>query len=505
MVTAMTTIEVHKTPKTGTGAWTVIAGSATVTTPSTPTSGVTSLTVGANTFVWTISNGVCPSSSDTVTIMRDESPTTANAGSDQEVCATTATLAGNTPTVGTGAWTVIAGSATVTTPSSPTSGVTSLSVGANTFVWTISNASCPSSSDTVTITRDQNPTTAAAGSDQTVCSTTATLAGNTATVGSGAWTVIAGSATVTAPGNPTSGVTGLTVGANTFVWTISNGVCPSSSDTVTIMRDESPTTANAGSDQEVCATTATLAGNTPTVGTGAWTVIAGSATVTTPSSPTSGVTSLSVGANTFVWTISNASCPSSSDTVTITRDQNPTTAAAGSDQTVCSTTATLAGNTATVGSGAWTVIAGSATVTAPGNPTSGVTGLTVGANTFVWTISNGVCPSSSDTVTIMRDESPTTANAGSDQEVCATTATLAGNTPTVGTGAWTVIAGSATVTTPSSPTSGVTSLSVGANTFVWTITNASCPSSRDTVTITRDQNPTTATAGSDQTVCSTTS
>src|SRR5258706_2571145 len=143
MVTAMTTIEVHKTPKTGTGAWTVIAGSATVTTPSSPTSGVTGLIVGANTFVWTISNGTCPSSSDTVTIMRDESPTTAAAGLDQTVCATTATLAGNTPTVGTGAWTVIAGSATVTTPSSPTSGVTSLSVGANTFVWTITNVFAP--------------------------------------------------------------------------------------------------------------------------------------------------------------------------------------------------------------------------------------------------------------------------------------------------------------------------------------------------------------------------
>src|SRR5439155_1253791 len=103
------------------------------------------------------------------------------------------------------------------------------------------------------------------------------------------------------------------------------------------------TTANAGSDQTVCATTATLAGNTPTVGTGLWTVIAGSATVTTPASPASGVTGLTVGANTFVWTISNGLCPASSDTVTITRDESPTTANAGSDQTVCSTTATLAG------------------------------------------------------------------------------------------------------------------------------------------------------------------
>src|SRR5439155_1658282 len=100
---------------------------------------------------------------------------------------------------------------------------------------------------------------------------------------------------------------------------------------------------------------------------------------------------LSVGVNTFVWTISNLSCPSSRDTVVITRDAPPTTANAGPDETVCSTIATLAGNTPTVGVGAWTVIAGSASVTTPGDPTSGVTALSVGANTLVWTVTNGSC------------------------------------------------------------------------------------------------------------------
>ncbi|HTK81861.1 MAG TPA: hypothetical protein VL633_06185, partial [Bacteroidota bacterium] len=96
-----------------------------------------------------------------------------------------------------------------------------------------------------------------------------------------------------------------------------------------------PSTSNAGPDQSVCATTATLAGSTPSVGTGAWTVIAGSASVTTPASPTSGVTGLSVGANTFVWTITASGCGSSSDTITITRSASPTTSNAGPDQTVC--------------------------------------------------------------------------------------------------------------------------------------------------------------------------
>src|ERR1035437_9039050 len=53
---------------------------------------------------------------------------------------------------------------------------------------------------------------------------------------------------------------------------------------------------------------------------------------------------------------------------------------------------------------------------------------------------------------------PTTSNAGTNQNVCTTTATLAGNTAVVGTGLWTLVSGSGTITTPTSPTSGVTGL-----------------------------------------------
>ncbi len=81
---------------------------------------------------------------------------------------------------------------------------------------------------------------------------------------------------------------------------------------------------------------------------------------------------------------------------------------------------------------------------------------------------------------------PTTANAGSDQTLsCGTTSTtLAGNTPTTGTGQWSVVSGSATVTTPSSPTSAVTGLAAGSSvSLVWTITNPPCSPSIDTVVI----------------------
>lgn len=89
------------------------------------------------------------------------SNTIANAGSNQTLtaCSTTTTLAGNTPTYGTGTWTQVSGTvATITSPNSPTSSVTGLTLGAtSTFRWTISNGSCGSTTSDVIINTSTGP------------------------------------------------------------------------------------------------------------------------------------------------------------------------------------------------------------------------------------------------------------------------------------------------------------------------------------------------------------
>ncbi|HLP13548.1 MAG TPA: gliding motility-associated C-terminal domain-containing protein, partial [Flavobacteriales bacterium] len=156
---------------------------------------------------------------------------------DQTICGTTATLAGNAATgTGVGTWTVISGGATVTSVNSATSGVTGLSTGVNTFVWTIVDGSCPSTSDTITITGEVPPTTANAGPDQVVCdsTTTATVMANLPTLGTGLWTIATGTATITDALNDTTTVTGIT-STVTLTWTITGtGICPPSSDNVTL-------------------------------------------------------------------------------------------------------------------------------------------------------------------------------------------------------------------------------------------------------------------------------
>ena len=70
------------------------------------------------------------------------------------------TLAGNSPSSGTGLWTVVSGTATITSPTSATSGVTGVPPGTSaTLRWTITNPPCPPSSDDVVLTNAQPPVT----------------------------------------------------------------------------------------------------------------------------------------------------------------------------------------------------------------------------------------------------------------------------------------------------------------------------------------------------------
>ncbi|MBX9781905.1 MAG: DUF2341 domain-containing protein, partial [Chitinophagaceae bacterium] len=185
-----------------------------------------------------------------------------------------------------------------------------------------------------------------AGNDASVCALNTTLAANAPAPGTGAWTQTAGPGTTTFGDatSPLSTVTASVQGVYTYRWTITNGVCPSTFDDVIITFASTPPTANAGPDQFICSTSATLNGNSPTVGTGLWQQTAGpvTATIATPASPATTISGLTTaGAYTFRWTISNLLCTASSDEVTINvsspPDVNPVT-----NQSVCTNSSTNA-------------------------------------------------------------------------------------------------------------------------------------------------------------------
>ena len=251
-----------------------------------------------------------------------------------------------------------------------------------------------------------NMTVPNAGLDQNLgsCITSATLAGNPIANGTGQWVLVSGTGIITAPSSPTSTVTNLGPGANEFMWvgTPTNPLCPELNDNVIINTTNLPTVANAGVDLETCNSSIALAGNTPVVGTGLWTIVAGPGSVSAPASnPTATLSGLVSGSpTTLQWTITSGSGCVSSDQVVVTMISAVTAANAGPDQAGCTGSAIiLAGNNPANGVGTWTGASG--IIADPSNPTSAVNALnSVGTYSYTWTVSAPGCASSVDVVNI---------------------------------------------------------------------------------------------------------
>lgn len=500
--------------------WTVampagVSGGNNVVTPTT-TAGIsdvltnTTTTTAAVTYTVTAYNSTgCAGTPFTVTVNVAPAPTTANAGPNQTLCgSTTTSLAANTPTVGTGLWTVISGTGvTFTDNSSPTSVITGLVAG-NSYrlQWTITSGTGCSSSSVVNITvvaATVGGTTAAVGSSA-VCAPTnsgqITLTGQTGNIlrwessvdGGTTWQAIA--------------VTSATLNFSNLTQTtqyhaiVQNGSCAVQTSTATtITVNQSPPAANAGADQNVCnAATITLGASNPGSYTGVWTQTSGPAAnianVNDPNTTVSGLT----GGNTytFLWTIqASAPCVSTTSQVKIIDAplSNGGTSAAVGANTVCSGSnggqITLTGyvggiiswQSSTDNGTTWTTL----TETVPTISYSNLTQTTI----YRAVVQSGLCSTAVSTqTTITVNQSPPIANAGMDQSLCGvTTATLAGNNSGTYTGVWTQVAGPAvTIVNPNNPQTAVNGLVNGNTyTFIWTIdASAPCVNSQAQVNIT---------------------
>jgi hypothetical protein len=510
------------TPAVGTGIWSITGvadGQGVLSDSINPTTTFSGTAGQTYTLTWTISNGVCPDSFDTVDI-EFFATTTANAGADQNVCGNS-TFLGATLSTGSGYWSILSGAGgSITTPSSPTSQFSGIVGTTYTLQWEETNGPC-TSTDTVSITFFDNPTAAAAGPDQDTCGPSTTLAANTAGGFQevGTWSVVAGSGgSFTDANNPTTTFNGTPGVSYTLRWTISNGVCPISSDDVVVQLFESPV-ANAGADQNVCGNSTFLSAVLSTsTGSGTWSIVSGAGgSITTPNDKNSSFSGTLETTYVLQWEESNPPCSSSSDTVSITFFDNVTTAAAGVDQDTCGPSTTLAANTAGGFQevGTWSVVAGSGgSFTDANNPTTTFTGVRGTTYTLRWTISNGVCPISSDDVQILLRADPV-ANAGADQSVCGSSTTLAPVFSSGTSGTWTIVSGDGNgyFNTPGNLTSTNATESFNGSlgqtyTLQWEEAN-DCNTSTDTVNITFYDDPTPANAGPDQTgsgsgVCGTT-
>jgi gliding motility-associated-like protein/uncharacterized repeat protein (TIGR01451 family) len=540
---------------TETGTWTVVPTTGVVIADITdPNTAVTVPGNGTYVFTWAIETltRLCEPNRSSVSVTIADTPPTANAGPDQEICGTVVTMAASASSGAIGTWTRISGvgNYTISDEHDPNAIFNFTFSGYYIFRWTVNADVCGTAFDDITLTIGIPPNAATAGPDQNVCnSTTTTMAGNAydSFFESGQWSLLTGAPNqlnIVNPSNPNTAINGLVAGTYTFRWTISAKsifLCPGSFDDVVVV--VSPT-ANAGADQTYCdVTSVQLIGNKNSAGTWTLTSTTGNLNdvVITQSPPTSYIANATVvPGNSYVFTYTtnsvtypdNSVCNGSSDSVNIqifsgaSVDPN-----AGADQTLCISdvggTTTLNGNAPPpdVTLAQWRFVfqpSGSvAVITAPTSPNTTVSGLTVpGLYILEWVFESNSCRTLSDVVRIVMSAAPSTADAGPDDSVaCQTTYKTAAVPPTVGIGTWSFASpaddpsnGAVIIDNPNSPVTTLSNITtLGTYVLTWTVSNGPftnpslCQPSTDTVAITfNDTPPSVAHAGPDQELCNVT-
>lgn len=421
------------------------------------------------------------------------------AGNDVLICSDTATLDANAPTAGTAKW-ATSGTATIVNPSDPYTHVTNIPEGSSVFTWTMENGPCILSDD-VEIIRDLPPDPADAGMDISICDhPSISLNGNLPTNrGLGRWKVISGNGNFDDANQHNTDVKDLASGYSSFAWEISSAhdACPSTADTVEILRDVQPNPAYAGPDRAVCDSSSILLGadEVTNSGEGIWYLLSGGGNFVDPHDPDTRINGLSPGMNSMSWTVESqyGICPVTVDTLNIRNDAHPGIANAGVDQAFCDDTATtLNANTPIIGMGEWKVIrnpSGNPPLFTPDvhDPDAGfgVTSGNEGKYILEWILVNGSCVST-DEVTIDFGVDNPVADAGPSDTVCGTTIQLQALPFPQGTGTWRKISGPGKViffpdsTTPDA--SGfINKGNEGEYAFEWKLKSGSCEPVYDTV------------------------
>ncbi len=298
----------------GTGTWAKVSGPGNVTfTPdaNTATATVTVTAYGTYTFSWTVVNGTCSNSAN-VTIVFIQQPAT-DAGSGGSVCTNNFNLKG-VITTGTGTWTKATGPGNaVFTPDAHQANakVTVDKFGAYDFEWTVVNSTCTSSA-IVKVTFHDLPLVNA-GKDTTMCK-----GGSIQLQAQGTGSVTWVPATLVSNPNIINPIATPDT-TTTFTVNLTDQYGCKNSDNIVIGVRER-LVADAGPDQVLgyVFTTTMDAKLAHSYEKGVWRVISGTGEFLDSTYTGTTVSSLSVGTNEFLWTVTNGFCPPSYDTVLIT-------------------------------------------------------------------------------------------------------------------------------------------------------------------------------------------
>jgi gliding motility-associated-like protein len=190
---------------------------------------------------------------------------------------------------------------------------------------------------------------------------------------------------------------------------------------------------------------------------------------------------LNLSASVYTVFITDALNCTTNKTYTLTQPPQ-LIADAGPDLIVCGQSITsLAANNPIIGIGFWQVVSSDSLIvfSDSASATSTVSNLGVGDNILSWTITDGLCSSTSEV--IVTSTTAIQAIGGIDRKVCGDEVNLNATRPEFGFGYWTALSPGTLVADTSKASTLVTGLSYGLNTFLWTVVNGSC---RDSVVVT---------------------
>jgi len=379
------------------GAWTMTSGTGTASFLPNASSAAATVTVsdyGTKIFTWTVTNGPCSASSD-VTVNFNQAPA-AIAGPGGNNCGFEFYF-NAVPSSGTGTWSRVSGPGTARySPDNhdPNAKVTVSVYGTYVFRWTEVNGHCSSSSTVTVGFTEQVSANAGNGGDE--CDLNFALNAVPGT-GTGTWTKLSGPGNATfAPDNHryNATVTVTQSGEYDFAWTEVNNNC-NSTDVIRVVF-HSATSINAGPDATIC-----RGGNIrlQAQGTGAFSWSPANL-LNNPAIPdpvaTPAVTTI------FTVTLSDQWGCRNTDRVTITVMERPV-ADAGPDQTLdlifeTELEAAALNNSET---GEWEILTGIGVFSDKNSNTTRVSELSMGENKILWSVTNGVCSESTDTVMII--------------------------------------------------------------------------------------------------------
>jgi gliding motility-associated-like protein len=396
--TCSLTFKFSAVSSTGIGTWTETNGPGTATfapNENTPNASVTVSEYGAYTFTWTEVNGEC-SSSSTISVNFYLQPV-ANAGAGGNNCGLGFRFNASL-NAGLGTWSKVSGPGNVAfTPDANTSNAfaTVTTFGTYTFSWTVNNGTCSNASNVTVIFIQQVAADAGPGGNS--CSKEFSLNALEPSTGTGTWTKDTGPGNaVFTPDNhdPNALVTVDKFGSYSFAWTVVNSSC-SSSDIANVVFHDLPFI-YAGRDTAMCKGNSIqlLAEGTGTV---SWipAVFLSNPGIINPIAIPDTTTTFTVNL------IDQFGCKNSDSLVIEVRDKLITDA--GPDQVldyIFSTTmaATLFHS---YEHGVWSLISGSADFADSTYIKSAVRNLSLGGNKLLWTVTNGICQPSYDTVLIV--------------------------------------------------------------------------------------------------------